>query len=67
MSLTQLNLFVAATAFLGATVFALTGFVVNGSDGVMRGAILGAFVGPIVAGTIISVWVSLRSGVRKRI
>jgi hypothetical protein len=60
MSLTQLNLFLAATAFLGATVCALTGFIVNGSDGVMRGAILGAFAGPIVAGTIISVWVSLR-------
>jgi len=61
MSLTQLNLFLAVTSFIGAAIFAFTGFVVTGSDGVMRGAILGAFAGPIVAGTILSVWVSLRS------
>ncbi len=65
MSLTQLGLFIAVTAFLGVIIFAVTGFVVNGPDGVMRGVILGAFAGPIVAGTILSIWVSLRSGVKK--
>ena len=58
MTLTELVIYLIATASAGALFGAIPGFLMNGLAGAKGGAIAGALAGPILAGIVITVWAS---------